>query len=784
MEHQRFAILRQIVAASAYFLISCFALANPASDASPNKENRSLSPYFFVKSEDAAVDQLPLKATRVDVNVAGVIAEVTVTQTYANTGKIPLEATYVFPASTRAAVNGMTMTIGERVVVAKINKREDARRQYEEARQQGKSASLLEQQRPNVFQMNLANIMPGDEIKVEMRYTELIVPEAGVYEFVYPTVVGPRYSNKPADRAGESERWVANPTLRPGEAPSASLDIQVNIAAGMPIQAVSSPSHQTSILFEGKEQASVRLDTQEAHGGNRDFILRYRLAGEKIASGLLLSQGKEDNYFLLTMQPPARVAAKDIPGREYLFIVDISGSMNGFPIAISKELLRNLIGGLRERDRFNVLLFAGSNQLMAEESLPATQDNISKAIALIERHHGGGGTELLPALRRALAMKASPGYARSIVIATDGYVTVEEEVFEQIRKNLDRSNVFTFGIGTSVNRHLLEGMARVGMGEPVVITNAAQAPAAAERFRKMIESPLLTGVQVRFEGFDAYDVEPAKVADIFAERPLLLFGKWRGEPSGKILVSGTSSGGPFAEEILVGAGDVRQRMEALRYLWARHRITLLSDYNALRRNDARIAEVTDLGLKHNLLTAYTSFVAIDSQVRNEGGAASTVAQPVPLPQGVSAYAVSGIPMPSAPTPGRVLGNPMGSKITLAADVLFAFNEVTLSEAAKARLDDFAKSLAGLTLEVMLAVGHSDRLEKETEKRKISELRAAAVKAYLVAKGIDTNRVYIEAKSARQPKTGDACKGSKKSKALVDCLQPDRRVDIEVIAFRK
>ncbi|HBA55343.1 MAG TPA: trypsin, partial [Syntrophorhabdus aromaticivorans] len=182
---------------------------------------------FFVKSDDPDTDRLPLKSTSAEVNIAGVIADVKVAQVYKNEGKKPIEAIYIFPASTRAAVYGMKMTIGKRVIEAKINKREEARRQYEEARDQGKSASLLEQRRPNVFQMNVANIMPGDEIRVDLKYTELLVPTDKIYEFAYPTVVGPRYSNQSAETAPPSERWVQNPYLRQGKAPTYGFDITV-----------------------------------------------------------------------------------------------------------------------------------------------------------------------------------------------------------------------------------------------------------------------------------------------------------------------------------------------------------------------------------------------------------------------------------------------------------------------------------------------------------------------------------------------------------------------------
>ncbi|MBN1381829.1 MAG: AgmX/PglI C-terminal domain-containing protein [Deltaproteobacteria bacterium] len=612
-------------------------------------EDRTLSPYFFVNTENPDEDQLPLKSTSADVHISGVIADVLVTQIYKNAGKNPLEAIYVFPASTRAAVYGMKMTIGERMIEAKIKKRDEARRDYERARDEGKNASLLEQQRPNVFQMNVANIMPGDEIKVELRYTELLVPTDRVYEFVYPTVVGPRYSNQKASDASPAENWVENPYLHQGELSATTFDIAVSINAGMPIAGLSCSSHQIKADYKNPSQVKVSLDSSDSNGGNRDYILRYRLDGDKIQTGLLLSQGEKENFFVLMMQPPKRITGGEIPGREYIFIVDVSGSMHGFPLDISKKLLADLIGNLRPTDKFNVLLFAGSSSLMAEKSLPATAANIQRAIETIERQRVGGGTELLPALKRALDLNKEDGFSRTVVIVTDGYVSVEEEAFDLIRHHLGEANMFAFGIGSSVNRHLIEGIAHVGMGEPFILTKPETAPAQAKRFRDMIQSPVLTQVKVRFNGFDVYDVEPVSIPDVLAERPVLIFGKWRGRPQGTITLTGMTGKGKYKETIDVENDQAAEDNAALKYLWARHRITLLSDYNRLRSDAKRIDEITQLGLNYNLLTAYTSFVAVDSIVRNVDGQWTTVKQPLPLPQGVSDYAVGGRPrVASAP----------------------------------------------------------------------------------------------------------------------------------------
>jgi Ca-activated chloride channel family protein len=437
-------------------------------------QDKTLSPFFFVKSDNPNVDQLPLKNTYADVNIAGVIADVQVVQVYKNEGKSVLEAIYIFPASTRAAVYNMKMTIGERIIQAKIKERKDARQEYEQAVKEGRTASLLEQHRPNVFQMNVGNILPGDEIKVELSYTELLLAEEKTYEFVYPTVVGPRYSNQ-SETESHPDQWVKNPYLHEGEDPTYNFDIDLHIAAGMPIRDIFSPSHTVDINYKNVDEALIELPLNESNKGDRDFILKYRLNGDEIAPGLVLHRGEKENFFLMMLQPPERIKTSEIPYREYIFIVDVSGSMNGFPLDISKELLRNLIGNLQKGDRFNVILFAAGSSIMAEESLPATENNIKKAIHLIERERGGGGTELLPALKRALALPRSEGISRTVIIATDGYVHVEKEAFDLIRNNLGKANMFPFGIGSSVNRFLIEGMARAGMGESFVITRPEDA---------------------------------------------------------------------------------------------------------------------------------------------------------------------------------------------------------------------------------------------------------------------------------------------------------------------
>jgi Ca-activated chloride channel homolog len=611
-------------------------------------DDKTLSPYFFVEGGDASVDRLPLKQTQVDVAIAGVIADVTVRQVYENRGARPLHARYIFPASTRAAVYGLTMTVGDVRTVARIRERTQAAREFETAKREGKSASLLEQSRPNVFSMQVANVLPGDTIAVELKYTELLVPTDGVYEFVYPTVVGPRYSEKRTSQASPEDAFVKTPYTRQGEAPRSEFHLSGVVSTGVPLQDLASPSHQLDVRFTAAGRAEMTLLEAERWSGNRDFILRYELAGREIASGLLLYEGRDENFFLLMAEPPQAVRPDQIPPREYIFVLDVSGSMHGFPLETAKTLMRDLAGVLRPSDTFNVVVFADGSETWSRTSQPATRANLDRALQFIGRKNGGGGTRLLDAMQRAVALPRSGHVSRSIVLVTDGYIEAESDVFDYVREHVDDTNVFAFGIGSSVNRFLVEGVARAGLGEPFIVTEPGEAASAASQLRRYIDTPVLTGIDVRFNGLEVYDVEPGRIPDLFASRPIVVFGKWRGTAAGSIEISGTTGRGPYAASVPVTLASADPRHAALRHLWARTRIADLSDFGPTAPTDERVAEITTLGLTYGLLTKYTSFVAVQEAVRRTTGDADDVDQPLPLPSGVSDLAVGVTAGPEPP----------------------------------------------------------------------------------------------------------------------------------------
>ncbi|MDP3125026.1 MAG: VIT domain-containing protein [Thiobacillus sp.] len=629
-----------------FFLLACvlfFSAAYAFAEDDCGDCDRSLAPRLWIPDGDPATDRLPLKSSRADIVIDGPIARVTVTQRYGNAGTRPINARYVFPGSTRAAVQGLTMKIGPRTIRAKIKEKEEAKKIFEAAKQAGKHAALLDQKRPNVFMMDVANIMPGDEVELTLQYSELLVPDQGVYELVYPTVVGPRYGGDPVRAAPDAE-WLANPYAKdkPDSGNPARIEtgIQVHLASPIPVSDLRSVQHKIATNWLDDKRVEVSLDPSERDAGNRDFILRFRLQGDRINSGLMTYEWNGEHYFLMMAQPPKHVDAAQVMKREYLFVVDVSGSMHGFPLDTAREVMRELLGKLRPEESFNILFFSGGSTVLSSLPLPATPANLQRAMEMMKTYDGGGGTELVPALEKAFDMPRTPDTARSIVVITDGYISAERAAYDLIKQNLNATNLFAFGIGSSVNRYLIESMAHAGEGEPFVITGPGEVAGVGARFRRYVESPVLGNIQLQGKGVDLYDMEPADIPVMLAERPIVVFGKYRNaEPGAQLVLTGTTARGDYRASLPLAGEGSRNQAELLPILWARQRLMRLSDMqggNVELNRDA----IVDLGLRYALLTRYTSFVAVDETVVNPGADATDVKQPLPLPQGVSELALA------------------------------------------------------------------------------------------------------------------------------------------------
>lgn len=544
------------------------------------------------------------------------------------------------------------MEVGNQRVTAKIKEKEEAKKEYEEAKEEGKSASLLEQKRTNVFTMNVANIMPGETAKIEIHYTELITPTEGIYEFVFPTVVGPRYIPIEEEKSeGSDDDWAATPYLPEGETPLGEYHITVNLATGVPISEITSKSHEITVNKSAPATASVTLSNPDDYAGNRDFILKYKLTGDDIQSGLLCTANEKENFFMLTVQPPDHYTVEDIPPREYIFVLDVSGSMYGYPLDTAKTLIRKLVSDLRETDTFNLLLFSGTSAQMSPSSLPATKENIDYAIKMIDKQEGGGGTELAPALKDAIEIPKDTDQARSIIVITDGYISNEMETFDLINENMDTASFFSFGIGTAVNEYLINGIAKAGSGEAFMVTDSTEAKEYADRFRTYIQSPLLTDINISYDGFDVYDVEPAVPTTLYAQKPIVLFGKWKGKPEGTIRITGKTGSEEYVQEIPVSDITVTEDSSAIQYLWARSRLDRITGYGTIRNDSSVKEEITKLGLDYSMATNFTSFICVIDVIKNPEGKSDDYNQASPLPLKVSNLAIG---LTALPEPGDII----------------------------------------------------------------------------------------------------------------------------------
>lgn len=586
------------------------------------------SPYLVTKTKNA---NIPLKSTQTSVQISGVIANIEVIQTYKNLGKTPIEASYVFPMSTKAAVYDMNITIGNRTIKASVFEKKEANKIYNKAIKEGKRAAKLDQERPNVFNMKVGNILPNEEIIVSLFYTEMLTHNAGDYQFVIPGVVGPRYTGENIS----NDKTFHNPYTNKGVKNTFTNNIDVCINAGMMIQNISSNSHKININYPDVSSAEILvLDDDSA---NRDFILNYSLRDTKIQSGLLLYEGENENFFTLMIEPSKKIISTKIPPREYLFILDVSGSMNGYPLEVSKELMRNLLGDLKETDTFNVQLFASTSSIFKESSVNATNTNIEMAINYINgnKSNYGGGTRLINALETAYKLpRKNKNSARTMVVITDGYINVEKEAFNLIENNLNKANVFTFGIGNSVNRYLIEGISKVSNSSSFIATNKTDAFKVAKDFKKMIANPVLTKLKLTTNGFDIYDVEPKTIPDVFENRPILIYGKYKGKAKGAINLTGLQADNKVTKTHKVYEAKLSKDNKALKYLWARKRIERLIDYKKNFNDDVK-QEVIKLGLTYNLATEFTSFVAVDNEIVNKKGKLTNMKQPLTMPKYVS-----------------------------------------------------------------------------------------------------------------------------------------------------
>ncbi len=645
----------------------------------------------------------PLKHTDVKVEVSGFLARASVTQQFENPFPDKIEAVYTFPLPQRAAVDDMTLAVRDRVVKAKITKREDALAIYEAAKATGHRTGLLDQERPNIFTQSVANIMPGEQITVTISYVEVLTYEDGAYELVFPMVVGPRYvpgqptGNKlgggwayDTDQVPDASR-ITPTVMPPGTRTGHDISIEVMLDAGVPIRNIRSKTHEVTIDNPAPDRAVVRLKNR-ASIPNKDFILRYDVAGGKIQDAVLTHRQGKDGFFTLILQPPDRVTPSDITPKELVFVLDTSGSMSGFPIEKAKETMRLALEGLYPQDRFNLITFSGDTHILFPEPVPAAKENLRKALAFLQSRSGGGGTEMMKAIKAALDPSDSQEHIRIVCFMTDGYVGNDMEIIAEIR-NHPNARVFSFGIGSAVNRFLLDKMAEEGRGAVEYVGLNDDGAAAAKRFHERVRNPLLTDLSIEWGALKVAGVYPRRLPDLFSAKPVILTGRYTAPGKGIIKLHGKLAGRPVTREIRVELPEQQPQHDVLATLWARTRIDdlMAQDFAGIQRGtpkaEVRLA-ITQLGLDYRLMTQYTSFVAVEEMTITEGGRPRRIDVPVEIPDGVSYEGIFGgtgegnrpLPMTSAAaappmTDRGILGKAMEQRAMIETDETVSYSHV-------------------------------------------------------------------------------------------------------------
>ena len=610
-------------------------------------ELRLATPVAITLDDGTASEAIafPLRHTAIDVEVAGMMGLYTVEQTFENPYDVPIEAVYVFPLGDEAAVSGYAITIGERTIAGEIDTRERARQTYEDAREAGHTAAIVEQEKANVFSQRIANIAPRESIKVRLTYVELLERNDGAYELVFPLVVGPRYL--PKDRvgrrpiashaAGGSGRSdatsipYADPTIA-----ASTVSFTARIDAGMPITALESPSHDLDVTEVGPTRSKVTL----AHGDeipNRDLVVRYRAAGDATMVGALAHRDPdaEHGYFVLTIEPKAHYRTGDVSPRELMILIDTSGSMDGVPLQQAKALAAQLLESATTRDTFSVIAFASGINAFSETPLQGTVANRQAALEFIAGLSAGSGTELEQGMIAGLETSPGNDRIRMVYMLSDGFVGNDDVVLETVRGRLGHNRVFPVGIGSAPNRYLIDRLGVVGRGFASYLGLTEQAADLGPTLVRRSAYPYLTDVAIDWGDLRVTDVTPAAVQDVYAGTPLILSGRYLRAGKGTVVISATTGGKRVEIPVEVSLPE-KIDVEPVAHLWARRRIdALMLDAGPAGPSTTAEQEITRLGLDFHLVTEFTSFVAVDRTRVVEGGKSKVVEQPALAPEGVN-----------------------------------------------------------------------------------------------------------------------------------------------------
>jgi Ca-activated chloride channel family protein len=607
--------------------------------------------------------------TDVKMDVSGMLARVSVHQRFKNIGKDWAEGIYVFPLPEDAAVDRMRLRIGERIIQGEIKEKAEARRTYEKAKREGKKASLLRQERPNIFTTAVANIGPDEEVVVEIEYQQNLRYDQGQFKIRFPLVVGPRYiPGNPVmqdEVKGFQATGWANDT---DQVPDASkitppvldlshgkinlVSIKINLNAGFPLSQLNSSYHKIDQTKDKQGVHHVNLSDGNVPA-DRDFELTWQPVSGHIPQAAMFKQGwSGEDYALIMVMPPAKSASARIP-REVVFVIDTSGSMHGHSIDQAREALQLALKRLQPEDRFNVIQFNSDTHALFGNAVPATTDNINHALNYVGGLHADGGTEMLSALRMALRDKAPEGMLRQVIFLTDGSVGNEEKLFRTIQQKLGSSRLFTVGIGSAPNSFFMTRAAQFGRGTFTYIGEIGEVKQKMATLFSKLESPVLRDVKVNLKDGDKVEIWPKRIPDLYLGEPLLLALRME-QPLSELELSGMLGSQNWSRKIGLKGGA---NSSGVHLLWARRKIADLMDQKARGRDEGEIRKaVLDVALNHKLVSKYTSLVAVDkTPIRPVSQALHKKQIPTNLPHGWKARKVFGsMPQSATPAPLNLL----------------------------------------------------------------------------------------------------------------------------------
>ncbi|WP_050604850.1 VIT and VWA domain-containing protein [Ruegeria sp. 6PALISEP08] len=622
-------------------------------------------------TESGEVD-LPLLKSDMDVDIQGDMATVHVRQVFANPTDLPMSAEYLFPLNQNAAVYGMQMQVGEEVVEAQIKQKDDAEATFEAAKQEGKATALLTQHRPNMFTQNIANLMPGQPITVTLSYVQPVPKIDGAYELVLPLIVGPRYLGVPQGdevmlNAAMADAEAEVPSTRtttqvdgwtvaelpdyppvfgltiPDTIDPARVSLDLMLKAAVPVSDLQSATHDLTIAQNG---ATWTARFAKGRGiDNRDVVLRYVLGGADTTAGVLSHHDARGGFVSLLIEPPSMPEPDQIAARELIFVLDTSGSMSGEPLNASKRFMKAALNGLRPQDYFRVIRFASAPSDFAGDAVPATQRNIAAGQRYVRNLKAGGGTEIDNAIRHAFAASQPNNTLRIVVFLSDGYIGNEARVLHRIRSQIGEARIYAFGVGTAVNRYLLDAMAEEGRGYARYVDPTEEASDVAETLARKLKSPVLTDISVDWGDLEVSDVVPQRIPDLFDGGSVRVMARYTGGGPAEVLVDGRVQGRkasmPLAVTLPSENDTTGNDSAAIPLTWARTKIADLDRAMAVQDGDSTDMEerITDLGLRFSLQTRYTSFVAVSKVIVNDSGMQARPTS-VALPQvaGVTAHA--------------------------------------------------------------------------------------------------------------------------------------------------